>query len=126
MEKESRKPAIALLAALACSLALSPGASASPATAGQQAAPLTNQQCRATHTKKRVKRWAWASSASLRFSAVSRRSRSSAMLAICVNCTMSVSSYGVGAAGFLRYMQMVPRTSPSREGIGVLHTDRSP
>src|SRR5438132_3184963 len=59
MEKESRKPAIALLAALACSLALSPGASASPATAGQQAAPLTNQQCGATHTKKRVRRWAW-------------------------------------------------------------------
>jgi Phosphoesterase family len=58
MEKEPRKPAIAL-AALACSLALSPGASASATSASQQANPLTHQQCQAAQIKKRVKRWAW-------------------------------------------------------------------
>src|SRR5256885_964392 len=58
MEKEPRKLAIAL-AALACSLALSPGASASLTSASQQAAPLANQQCHAALIKKRVRRWAW-------------------------------------------------------------------
>src|SRR6266480_4277677 len=59
MEKEPRKLAIPLLAALACSLALSAGASASPLTsASQQAAPLANQQCHAALIKKRVRRWA--------------------------------------------------------------------
>ena len=44
MEKEPRRLAIPLLAAFACSLALSAGASASLTSASQQAAPLANQQ----------------------------------------------------------------------------------
>ena len=58
MEKEPRKLAIALVG-LACSLALSPGASASAPSASQQADPLTNQQCQAAQIKNRVRRWAW-------------------------------------------------------------------